>query len=235
MENTLQNEQQTIKNWFNKTYANRGEMYLRTKEAYYIFAELLRLKPNSKLLDVACGLGRMIEVSLEYKVNSFGVDISDVAVTKAKNKLPEATILEANAEQLPFEDATFDYITCLGSLERMINQDNVLKEINRVSKNNVSICFMVRNSNSWRWIFTKKMLFAVNKDGHQDAKTYQDWKNLFEKHQLEIVNTIPDQWPVMRVLQLLTFGNFKAYKTIQKSITPLKYANEFIFILKKKD
>lgn len=234
MENTLQNEQQTIKNWFNKTYANRGEMYLRPKEAYYIFAELLRLKPNSKLLDVACGLGRMLEVSLEYKVNSFGVDISDVAVTKAKNKLTEATILEANAEQLPFEDATFDYITCLGSLERMINQDKVLKEINRVSKNDVSICFMVRNSNSWRWIFTKKMLFAVNKDGHQDAKTYQDWKNLFENHQLKIVNSIPDQWPVMRVLQLVTFGNFRAFKTIQKSITPLKYANEFIFILKKK-
>ncbi len=235
MENALQNEQQTIKNWFNKTYANRGELYLRPKEAYYIFAELLHLKPNTKLLDVACGLGRMLEVSLEYNVNSFGVDISDVAVAKAKNKLQNATILEANAEQLPFEKTTFDYITCLGSLERIINQDNVLREINRVTSDEVTICFMVRNSFSWRWIFTKKMLFAVNKDGHQDAKSFEQWKSLFEKHQLKIVNCIPDQWPVMKVLQLVTFGNFNGYKKIQKSVTPLRYANEFIFILKKKN
>jgi ubiquinone/menaquinone biosynthesis C-methylase UbiE len=234
MENTLQTEQQTIKSWFDKTYANRGEMYLRPKEAYYIFAELLQIKPNAKLLDVACGLGRMLEVGLDYNVKTFGIDISEVAVEKAKTKLPKATILEANAEQLPFENNTFDYVTCLGSLERMIDKDKVLSEIKRVTTDDVSICFLVRNSNSWRWLFTKKLLFTVNKDGHQDAKSYDEWKTLFDNNQLEIVNCIPDQWPVMRIFQLLTFGFFRGYKKQQKSITPLQYANEFIFILKKK-
>lgn len=230
----IQNEQQAIKDWFNKTYENRGEIYLRPKEAYYIFAELLQLKPKSKLLDVACGLGRMLEISLEYKVQSYGVDLSDVAVKKSKFKLPKATIQEANAEQLPFDNNLFDYVTCLGSLERMIDKDKVIQEIKRATTADASICFMVRNSSSWRWIFTKKLLFTINKKGHQDAKSYEQWKTLFENHQLEIINCISDQWPIMRVLKIVTFGKFSAYKSKQSSFTPLKYANEFIFILKKK-
>lgn len=229
----IDNQQQTIKTWFDKTYLTRGEMYLRPKEAYYIFAELLQIKPDAKFLDVACGLGRMLEIGLDYKAECSGVDISSVAVEKAKLKLPDAVIVEANAEALPFADNMFDFVTCLGSLERMLDKDKVLQDIKRVTTADSRICFMVRNSNSWRWLFTKKLFFAVNKKGHQDAKNYQQWKALFEQQQLEIVSCIPDQWPIMRILQILTFGKFNGYKNKQKSFTPLQYANEFIFILKK--
>ena len=233
MEKMIDNQQQTIKTWFDKTYLTRGEMYLRPKEAYYIFAELLQIKPDAKFLDVACGLGRMLEIGLDYKAECSGVDISSVAVEKAKLKLPDAVIVEANAEALPFADNMFDFVTCLGSLERMLDKDKVLQDIKRVTTADSRICFMVRNSNSWRWLFTKKLFFAVNKKGHQDAKNYQQWKALFEQQQLEIVSCIPDQWPIMRIFQILTFGKFNGYKNKQNSFTPLQYANEFIFILKK--
>ncbi|MFB9076186.1 class I SAM-dependent methyltransferase [Flavobacterium procerum] len=229
----IDNQQQTIKEWFDYTYLTRGEMYLRPKNAYYIFAELLQIKPNAKLLDVACGLGRMLEIGLDYKAQCSGVDISSVAVETAKLKLPEANIVEANAEELPFKDNTFDFVTCLGSLERMIDKEKVLQDIKRVTTSDSRICFMVRNSNSWRWLITKKLFLTVNKKGHQDAKNYQQWKALFEKENFEIVSCIPDQWPIMRILQILTFGTFKGYKNKQNSFTPLQYANEFIFILKK--
>lgn len=226
-------EQKTIENWFNKTYSSRGESYLRPKEAYLIFAELLQLQKDKKFLDIACGLGRMLEVSSTYKTNNYGIDISDVAVQKAKIKLPKDTILTGNAEKLPFEDSYFDYITCLGSLERMINKDAVLQEINRVTKPEAKICIMVRNANSWRWIFTKKMVFAVNKKGHQDAKTFEEWKSLFEQHKFEIESCIADQWPSMKFKKIISLGLFKNFKKPSKSIIPIHFANEFIFILKK--
>lgn len=227
-------EQESIKKWFDTTYAKRGELYLRPKEAYVIFAELLALQPNKNFLDVACGLGRMLEISSTYGVHNFGIDLSEVAIEKAKNKLPKATLLEANAENLPFEDHLFDYVTCLGSLERMMDKDKVLQEIKRVTTHDASICFMVRNANSWRWIFTKKLLLTVNKKGHQDAKSHAEWKELFDRHGLEITQCIPDQWPIMKWRKLMSLGRFNGYKNIQKKITPLPYANEFIFILKKK-
>lgn len=231
---TTSNEQQTIKNWFDSTYSSRGESYLRPKEAYYVFAELLQLQSGKNFLDVACGLGRMLEISAEYGVNNHGIDLSDVAITKAKSKLPDAVLLEANAESLPFNDHHFDYVTCLGSLERMIDKDKVLQEISRVTKPDATLCFMVRNSNSWRWIFTKKLLFTINRKGHQDAKSYEEWELLFQQNNLKIVQCIPDQWPVMKGLKLLSLGRFNGFKNIQKNVTPLKFANEFIFILQKK-
>lgn len=232
--NPTANEQKTIETWFNKTYSNRGESYLRPKEAYIIFAELLNLKPQKNLLDIACGLGRMLEVGSTYKINNYGIDISEVAVQKAKLKLPNDTIVTGNAEQLPFENSLFDYITCLGSLERMINKNAVLQEINRVTKQEAKICIMVRNANSWRWIFTKKMLFAINKKGHQDAKTHEEWKSLFEQHDFVIESCIADQWPSMKFKKIFSFGLFKNFKKPTKSIIPIDFANEFIFILKKK-
>lgn len=232
--NATELEQKTIEKWFNTTYSKRGESYLRPKEAYLIFAELLQLQPTKNFLDVACGLGRMLEVSQLYKANNYGIDLSEVAVEKAKLKLPNDNIVVGNAEQLPFENSTFDYVTCLGSLERMIDKKSVLQEIDRVTKPEAKICLMVRNANSWRWIFTKKMLFTINKKGHQDAKTYQEWKSLFDQHNFIIETCVPDQWPMMKIKKIISFGQFKNYKKVSKSLVPLQFANEFIFILKKK-
>jgi len=142
-------EQNQIKDWFNKTYSLRGTMYLRPVRAYRIFPEILNIKKGDKLLDVASGLGRMLEASKEYGADLNGIDISDVAVAKAKVIVPEANIQVANAEKMPFDDNTFDFISCLGSLERMIDLDQVLSEIQRVSKPNAKFCFLVRNLDGW--------------------------------------------------------------------------------------
>lgn len=232
--NPTETEQKTIEKWFNKTYSERGERYLRPKEAYFIFAELLQLQPTKNFLDVACGLGRMLEVSQLYKTKNYGIDISEVAVKKAQIKLPNDNIVAGNAEHLPFENNIFDYVTCLGSLERMIDKNSVLHEINRVTNPDAKICLMVRNANSWRWIFTKRMLFTINKNGHQDAKTYQEWKSLFDQHNFIIETCIADQWPIMKLKRMLSFGVFQNFKNASNGIFPLQFANEFIFILKKK-
>lgn len=226
-------QQLTIKHWFDETYRSKGENYLRNKEAYLIFAELLKLKTNDLFLDIACGLGRMLEVAQDRGAIAHGIDISDVAVTKAKLKLPQAKIVAANAEDIPFASDEFDAITCLGSLERMLDKNQVLSEIKRVSKVDAKFCFMVRNSHSWRWVFLKKMLSTINKKGHQDAKTYSEWKKLFNENGFIIEQCIPDQWPSMWLRKKISLGRFKQFSTIQPSLIPLYFANEFIFILKK--
>ena len=100
--------QETIKDWFDNTYATRGEWYLRPVKAYYIFWELLQVRPQTKLLDVACGLGRLLEAGESYPCERYGIDLSSVAVEKAKAKVPSAKIVQGNAERLPYEDNYFD-------------------------------------------------------------------------------------------------------------------------------
>ena len=231
--NTSSKEQSEIIAWFDKTYKTRGEWYLRPVKAYYIFLELLKAQPKDRLLDVACGLGRLLEAAKEYECELTGIDISSVAVEKAKLKLPEADISVANAEDLSFKDGSFDLITCLGSLERMIHLDKVLAELWRVGDKNAKYCFFVRNSETATWGI-KKSLGLQNKKGHQGANTLEGWKTIFIKAGYKIENVVPDQYPMHKRKKMMTLGLGKVdYKNIVKTDMPLEAANEFLFILTK--
>lgn len=227
------NQQKEIANWFNKTYSQHGELYLRPKQAYYIFLKMLNTKSDQTLLDVACGLGRVIEVGLEKNITVSGIDISDVAVEKCKKKFPDNEILVANAEDLPFEKNQFDYITCLGSLERMLDREKVIAQMLRVLKNDGKICFLVRNSESWFWKFIQKPLGFINRKGHQDALSLNEWTTFLENQGLKITATYKDQWPLMKYKRWFSFGLWNDYERIHYGVIPLKYAYEFIFICEK--
>lgn len=224
-----------IKEWFDQTYSTHGEWYLRPVVAYRIFLTMLGAERGKSLLDVACGLGRMIAVSIEADINASGIDLSEVAVKKAKQKYPDANILSGNAEQLPFADSSFDYITCLGSLERMLNRRKALKEMKRVAKDNGKICLMVRNSESWFWKFIQKPLGFVNKKGHQDAMNLEEWYSLFQDSGFRIVKVYKDQWPLMKWKRYFSLGTWNGYSKVHNGWVPLRYAYEFIFILEKKN
>jgi len=230
---TSTTRQQEIANWFDKTYSRRGEWYLRPVRAYYIFLELLKVQPEERLLDIACGLGRLLEAANEYDCKLTGIDISKVAIEKAQQKLPNARIQWANAEELPFDDDEFDVITCLGSLERMLNLSRVLQEIKRVTTADARYCFLVRNENTATWN-AKKKLGIQNETGHQGAKNLQAWTTIFENEGFEIIDVLPDQYPLQKRLLFRSLGIKKVdYRSIVKSNQPIEKANEFIFILRK--
>lgn len=100
-----------------------------------------RLRPQSKFLDVGCGTAEVIfRLAKEFKeVKFFGIDFSKGMIEKAINKtyhLNNVKIIEANVENLPFEDKTFDFILCLDTFHHFYNPDLALKEIRRVLKDN---------------------------------------------------------------------------------------------------
>jgi len=71
-----------------------------------------------RLLDVACGNGRFLAQTLEAfpRLKVTGVDLSPAYVEEAKRRLAEASHAElvvGEAEKLPFEDASFDAVTCI--------------------------------------------------------------------------------------------------------------------------
>jgi len=228
-------EQERIKNWFENTYQKRGNLYLRPKAAYEIFLHLLKPQKGQNLLDVACGLGRLLEVGKQYDLNLHGVDLSETAIQSVKEILPEAVAKVGNAEALPFDDNSMDMITCLGSLERIINLENALKEQLRVGKPTAKYCYMVRNSNRASWKLVKNGLGIKNEAGHQGAKTLEEWSDIFRKVGFEIEQVVSDQWGRMRIWRYLGLGIFHPdYKTPKKGLTPLENAYEFIFVLRKK-
>lgn len=229
--------QETIKSWFDRTYSTRGYGYLRPQAAYEIFASILSVKKGQQHLDVACGLGLLLKTFSNHGAKVSGIDLSDVGVRKSKILCPEAHIEQGNAEKLPFPDESFDSVTCIGSLERMLDRNQVLKEQLRVLKKDGQACLMVRNSENFTWKYIWRPLGLVNKKGHQDALNYDEWVDLFESVGFKILKVYPDHWPYYRLQK--TFMPWRKWSSmypgkIRKFPFSIHLAYEYIFLMQKK-
>ncbi len=225
--------QDSIKKWFDNIYNEKGFKYLRPIEAYNIFLSIMNPEKGKRVLDIACGLGLMLKVMERTELDLHGIDISDVAVRKARQFCRKAKFITGNAEQLPYPDDYFDYITLLGSLERMLDREAVLREIRRVTTNEARICLMVRNSEHFLWRFLLKPLDLWNKEGHQDAQNLTQWKTLFDSNGFEVLKVLPDHWPYFWLMKMIPFIKVDVSRVIEFPFS-IKNAYEFIFILCKK-
>ena len=231
----LPDEQAGIKNWFNQTYQREGFGYLRPLAAYAIYAKLLALQPGEPFLDVACGPGLMLRQALDAGCVVHGIDISDQAIAMARNYVPAADTRQANAQALPFADGAMAAITCLGSLERMLDLEAVLREIHRVCQPNGRCCFLVRNSETFSWKFLMEKLGLRNKAGHQGANSLAAWTAIFEGNGFVVDQVLPDQWPFVRWGQFLSLGlHTPDPLRLRHGLKPLRGAYEFIFLLHKR-
>ncbi|MBD0695793.1 methyltransferase type 11 [Streptomyces sp. CBMA123] len=88
-----------------------------TKYGSWIEELLGRLPEAGTVLDVGCGTGVPVVRSLAaagHRVT--GVDISDVQVQRARELVPEAEFIRADATTLAFPSGTFDAVICLYAL-----------------------------------------------------------------------------------------------------------------------
>ena len=81
------------------------------------FYERLNIAPGCKLLDVACGSGQLALMAAKDGIEVTGVDIAGNLVERARSRAQAEGLTtqfeEADAEALPFDDASFDVVTSL--------------------------------------------------------------------------------------------------------------------------
>lgn len=90
------------------------------------------------ILEVSCGRGGGLSYINKYlSPNSVtGVDLSSKAIKLCQSHYPEHnnTFLQANAQNLPFSDKTFDVVINVESSHRYARPELFFKEVNRVLK-----------------------------------------------------------------------------------------------------
>lgn len=93
-------------------------------------------QPHSVLasLDVACGTGDMAVELLKRGCSVTGIDLSEEMLAIARRKTSEAGFQLANAEALPFDDASFDAVTSAFGIRNFVHLDKGLAEMARVLK-----------------------------------------------------------------------------------------------------
>ena len=101
----------------------------------------IKCSDSTDILDIATGTGDMALEIANYKPKSIvGIDIAenmiDIAKEKARKYNKDALIQFqiANAEDIPFADNSFDYVTVAFGVRNFEDLSKGLKEINRVIK-----------------------------------------------------------------------------------------------------
>lgn len=97
--------------------------------------ELLCGGARGRTLEVAVGTGR----NLRYyppQVKLTGLDLSPAMIARAKKKAEglgrPITLVEGNAQRLPFTDLSFETVVCTLSLCTIPDQEEALREMHRV-------------------------------------------------------------------------------------------------------
>jgi ubiquinone/menaquinone biosynthesis C-methylase UbiE len=93
-------------------------------------------KNVNKILDVGTGEGKFIPVLKESfpEAEIWGVDPDNNSLVEAKLNFPDVSFQTMNAEELVFEDDTFDVVSLSMALHHLNKVKKGLKEINRVTK-----------------------------------------------------------------------------------------------------
>lgn len=100
------------------------------------FYERLDIPPGAQLLDVACGSGQVALIAAREGVQVTGVDIADNAIERAQARSMaeglSARFRVADAESLPFPDASFDVVVSMIGAMFAPHPDLVAREFTRV-------------------------------------------------------------------------------------------------------
>ncbi|MFQ6033065.1 MAG: class I SAM-dependent methyltransferase, partial [Candidatus Zixiibacteriota bacterium] len=107
---------------------------------------------NKDVLEIGCGIGTDGLQFAKNGANYTGVDLSPQAVKIAKERFSlfgvGGRIEVANAEDLPFEDDSFDHIYSFGVIHHSPHTERIIEEIHRVLRPGGTICIMVYNKSS---------------------------------------------------------------------------------------
>ena len=98
----------------------------------------LALVEKGPILDIGCGDGLLLSLLTEKGLIAEGVDISDQAVTRCRERGLVAQVYDPS-RPLPFPDETFESVTLLDVLEHVYDPKALLAEAARVSRSAVII------------------------------------------------------------------------------------------------
>ena len=94
--------------------------------------DALALGPGDHVLDLGCGGGLLLRDALAQGARATGLDHSEEMVSLARERAPGSTVVLAEAETLPFEDATFSAVSMSIVFFFLADPVGVLRECRRV-------------------------------------------------------------------------------------------------------
>ena len=114
-----------------------------TGETVPLLLEAACIQTGSVVLEVGSGPGHVAGALARAGATVTGIDFSGEMVEVARQQFPRVRFQEANAEQLPFDDSSFDAVVSNFVVHHLARPDVVFKEGCRVLKSGGRFAFVV--------------------------------------------------------------------------------------------
>lgn len=156
-----------------KWYQNPGNR-AASKLEYDFMLDMIKPVPGKRILDIGCGIGTAFSPMINKRLSVTGLDPSVYMLEKARKRAKHRVDLHTGfAEDLPFEDNTFDYACIMKTLEFVENPQKAIEEAVRVTRTRLFIGCV--NSYSVNGVSIRaKRIFMESIYRH--AKFFNIWK-----------------------------------------------------------
>ena len=166
--------------------------------------------PGCRLLDVGCGSGQLALIAAKDGLEVTGVDIASNLVERARVRAQaeglRARFEEADAEALPFEDASFDVVTSLIGAMFAPRPDLVAKELLRVCEPGGTIAMANWTPQGFVGQMFKTVSTFIAPSGMPSPVLWGDETTVRERLGKGLSDLQPDQTTLYVQLSLSSFG-----------------------------
>lgn len=153
--------------------------YIREDDGRVQF--ILKEIQGKKLLDVGCGLGRILKIIQKEKpeIEISATDVSQVIL----DKLPQGiTSKVGSLLSIPYEDNKFDFVMTTEALEHAVDIENAIKELTRVTAKGGKLLIIDKDIKAkgafdmppWEQWFDVEELSTLIKNQGFEVKTYKN-------------------------------------------------------------
>ena len=179
----------------------------------------LPVGPADTVLDLACGTAAVtLELVRQTGCSVVGVDQSPEMLAEARRRVGERVrLVEASAEQLPFEDASFDGLTAAYLLRYLNHLPAGLRELGRVLRPGATaslLDFGVPPGPVARLAWDAWVDFGLPLAGRAISPGWQEVGRFLGGS----IRDFDDRWPVRRLLAALSEAGFEEVQARRLSL-----------------
>ena len=115
-----------------KVYSSIAEDFSRTRYSYWkvVHDFILKIEPNSKLLDMGCGNGKYL--SVRNDLTTVAIDSCEEFIEIVKKKYPTTLSFVSSVEDVKLPDNSFDYIISIAVIHHLSTETQRIKMIREI-------------------------------------------------------------------------------------------------------
>lgn len=195
---------------------------------YRAYLPFLDLEPGDRVLDIGCGEGFFLEAAGQQGARPTGIEIVDEAIRLARHRLPQAGLLIAAGEALPFADASFDIVTCLGSLEHFADPAAGAREVARVLRRDGTALIVVPNRRFLGW-YLKGRVGTEQRAASELLLDLDEWRRFLDGAGLRVLAVAKEPWHTKPFRSRLK----RLAARVAWQVLPLHLTYQFAFVCRR--